>query len=71
MAEPLPPDVRRARMLERIQRNGSASVNELARDYAVSAVTVHRDLELLARDGLVAHPRWSPLGRRCHAADRE
>ena len=41
-------------MLERIQRNGSASVNELARDYAVSAVTVHRDLELLARDGLVA-----------------
>jgi DeoR/GlpR family transcriptional regulator of sugar metabolism len=54
MAESLPPDVRRARILERIQRNGSASVNELARDYAVSAVTVHRDLELLARDGLVA-----------------
>ena len=32
-------------MLERIQREGGASVAELARDYGVSAITVHRDLE--------------------------
>jgi DeoR/GlpR family transcriptional regulator of sugar metabolism len=40
-------------MLERIQRDGGASVAELARDHEVSAITVHRDLEHLAREGLV------------------
>jgi DeoR family fructose operon transcriptional repressor len=40
-------------MLERIQRDGGASVAELARNHAVSAITVHRDLEHLAREGLV------------------
>jgi DeoR/GlpR family transcriptional regulator of sugar metabolism len=49
----MPADFRRAQMLERIQRNGGASVAELARDYGVSPITVHRDLERLARDGLV------------------
>jgi DeoR/GlpR family transcriptional regulator of sugar metabolism len=39
--------------LERIQRDGGVSVAELARDHAVSAITVHRDLEQLAREGLV------------------
>ncbi|MBA3260990.1 MAG: DeoR/GlpR transcriptional regulator [Thermoleophilaceae bacterium] len=40
-------------MLERIQREGGLSVAELARSYAVSAITVHRDLEQLAGEGLV------------------
>jgi DeoR/GlpR family transcriptional regulator of sugar metabolism len=40
-------------MLERIQRDGGVSVAELARSYAVSPITVHRDLEQLAREGLV------------------
>jgi DeoR/GlpR family transcriptional regulator of sugar metabolism len=40
-------------MLERIQREGGVSVAELARSHAVSAITVHRDLELLAAEGLV------------------
>ena len=40
-------------MLERIQRDGGASVAGLARDHAVSVITVHRDLEHLAREGLV------------------
>jgi DeoR/GlpR family transcriptional regulator of sugar metabolism len=39
--------------LERIQRDGGVSVAELARDHAVSPITVHRDLEQLAREGLV------------------
>src|SRR4030095_4958037 len=38
---------------ERIQRDGGVSVAELAKDHAVSQVTVHRDLEQLAREGLV------------------
>jgi DeoR/GlpR family transcriptional regulator of sugar metabolism len=49
----VPPALRRAQILERIQREGGVSVAELARDHAVSAVTVHRDLEELAREGLV------------------
>jgi DeoR/GlpR family transcriptional regulator of sugar metabolism len=40
-------------MLERIQRDGGVSVAELARSHAVSPITVHRDLELLAAEGLV------------------
>jgi DeoR/GlpR family transcriptional regulator of sugar metabolism len=40
-------------MLERIQREGGVSVAELARSHAVSTITIHRDLELLAAEGLV------------------
>ncbi len=40
-------------MLDRIQREGGVSVAELARSHEVSAITIHRDLEHLARDGLV------------------
>jgi DeoR family fructose operon transcriptional repressor len=49
----MPPALRRARILELIQRSGGVSVGELARAHAVSPITVHRDLEQLARDGLV------------------
>lgn len=49
----VPPALRRAQILERIQRDGGGSVAELARAYAVSPITVHRDLERLAREGLV------------------
>src|SRR5215210_3506485 len=49
----VPPALRRARILERIQRDGGVSVAELARAYAVSPITVHRDLERLAGEGLV------------------
>jgi DeoR family fructose operon transcriptional repressor len=50
---PLPPGLRRARILERVQRDGSASLADLANDYSVSPVTVHRDLELLSGEGLL------------------
>jgi DeoR family fructose operon transcriptional repressor len=49
----VPPALRRAQILHRIQRDGGVSVSELVRDHAVSPVTVHRDLEELAREGLV------------------
>jgi DeoR/GlpR family transcriptional regulator of sugar metabolism len=48
-----PPALRRAHILERIQRDGGVSVAELARDLTVSSITVHRDLEQLSKDGLV------------------
>jgi DeoR/GlpR family transcriptional regulator of sugar metabolism len=53
----MPADVRRARILEAIQRTGGASVGDLAREHGVSPITVHRDLERLARDGLVERVR--------------
>ena len=53
----MPAEFRRARILERIQRDGGASVGELARDYGVSPITVHRDLDRLAQDGLVRRVR--------------
>ena len=49
----MPADIRRASILERIQRDGGASIAELARDYGVSQITVHRDLERLAREGFI------------------
>jgi DeoR/GlpR family transcriptional regulator of sugar metabolism len=49
----VPPALRRAQILERIQREGGVSVAELARAHDVSAITVHRDLEILAAEGLV------------------
>jgi DeoR family fructose operon transcriptional repressor len=58
--QPLPATVRRARILEQIQQVGGASLAELARDHAVSAITVHRDLEQLSREGLVERFHGAP-----------
>jgi DeoR/GlpR family transcriptional regulator of sugar metabolism len=49
----VPPALRRARILERIQRDGGVSIADLARDLTVSSITVHRDLEHLSKEGLV------------------
>jgi DeoR/GlpR family transcriptional regulator of sugar metabolism len=62
----MPADLRRAQIVERIQRNGGASVRELASEYGVSPITVHRDLERLAADGLIerVHGGARPAGSR-------
>jgi DeoR/GlpR family transcriptional regulator of sugar metabolism len=49
----VPGELRRGQILERIRRAGGASVAELAREHGVSQITVYRDLERLAGDGLV------------------
>jgi DeoR family fructose operon transcriptional repressor len=49
----VPPALRRAQILDRVRREGGASVAALARELDVSPITVHRDLELLAREGLL------------------
>ncbi len=54
---PLPPTIRRAQILERVQREGGASLADLASEHAVSPVTVHRDLELLSGAGLLERVR--------------
>jgi DeoR family fructose operon transcriptional repressor len=53
----LPAALRRARILERVERDGGVTVAELARDHAVSNMTAHRDLEQLASEGLVERVR--------------
>ena len=40
---------RRGRILERVERDGFASVVDLAEEFSVSPVTVHRDLEALSK----------------------
>jgi DeoR/GlpR family transcriptional regulator of sugar metabolism len=61
MAEPtaaaLPAAARRRRILEQIEREGGAQVATLARAFAVSTITIHRDLEHLAASGLVERVR--------------
>jgi DeoR/GlpR family transcriptional regulator of sugar metabolism len=54
---PLPPVLRRAQILDRVQREGGASLADLASEHAVSPVTVHRDLELLSGAGLLERVR--------------
>ena len=64
----LTPGLRRARILERVQRDGRATLAELAIDYAVSPVTVHRDLELLSAEGLVERVHGGGAGAAGDAA---
>ncbi|WP_326825394.1 DeoR/GlpR family DNA-binding transcription regulator [Streptosporangium sp. NBC_01756] len=44
---------RRQAMAERVMRQGSASVAELAEAFGISVMTVHRDLDELERQGMV------------------
>ena len=53
----MPADLRRAHVLDTIRARGEATVVELARDNGVSTMTAHRDLEALARDGLIERVR--------------
>jgi DeoR family fructose operon transcriptional repressor len=54
---PLPPVLRRARILERVERKGVASISELASELSVSSTTIHRDLELLSAEGRLERVR--------------
>jgi len=45
--------LRRSSIMDRIRRDGAAAVGELAHDLDVSPATIHRDLRMLAEEGLV------------------
>lgn len=53
MSEQLPAELRRLQILAKVRLNGGAPISDLAREYAVSPVTVHRDLQGLAHEGLI------------------
>lgn len=48
------PNLRREKILELLKEDGSAKVNELAKLFKVTEVTVRQDLEKLEKDGLVS-----------------
>jgi DeoR/GlpR family transcriptional regulator of sugar metabolism len=49
--------MRRAQILQRIKEDGSVTIGQLARLHDISNMTAHRDLEQLAREGLVERVR--------------
>ncbi len=53
----MPADRRRAQILELIRRSGGASIQELAASCAVAPITIHRDLDRLAGEGLIKRVR--------------
>ncbi len=57
VTSPAVPDSRRSEMLAFIAGAGTASVAELAREFNVSPVTVHRDLQHLAERGAIQRVR--------------
>jgi Transcriptional regulators of sugar metabolism len=63
--------LRQSDILEHIERQGGASVSELAGAYGVSPITIHRDLEQLAVDGLVVRVRGGAQAVSRARPDRE
>lgn len=55
--QPTPASLRRDRILERVRREGGLSVAALVHDHGVSTMTAHRDLQLLAAEGLIERVR--------------
>ena len=68
---------RRTSIMERIRSDGSVAVGDLARELAVSPATIHRDLRILAEEGLVERvhggarlPRAEPGARSAWSSRR-
>ena len=53
----MPADVRRSQILDLVRRQGGASVQDLAANCNVAPITIHRDLDHLAREGLIKRVR--------------
>lgn len=62
---------RRDALLDAVQRHGSASITELASEFGVSSMTVRRDIELLAEEGLVVKVRGGVTAARTLPAQHE
>ena len=45
------PEQRRAQILEWLNERGSLTIDEMARRFGVSTMTIHRDIDRLAREG--------------------
>lgn len=61
----LSPESRRNRILQSLERQGELSIEELSAEFAVSGMTIRRDLQELVDDGRVirTHGGAAPAGR--------
>ena len=57
MLEGLTAPVRRSELVRYVKKHNIAKVDDLAERFAVSAMTIHRDLDFLARDGVLERIR--------------
>src|SRR5690348_14340310 len=60
---PLGPDGRQAAIVDLVLRHGSVSAQELAETFAVSVMTIHRDLDELQRQGVLRKSRGVATAR--------
>ncbi|MBP6015310.1 MAG: DeoR/GlpR transcriptional regulator [Candidatus Promineofilum sp.] len=68
MSENLP-QMRRDKIVEWLAQAGTLSIEQLARQLAVSTMTIHRDLDRLAADGLARKVRGGVVAVDNDAAD--
>lgn len=66
----LTPEARRVQLLHYVAEKGTAKVEELAERFAVSGMTVHRDLDVLAREGLLERIRGGARALPPHFSER-
>ena len=57
MMDEILPEQRRAQILEWLNERGSLTIDELARQFGVSSMTIHRDIDRLEKDGLARKVR--------------
>ena len=68
---PLGPEGRQAAIIDLVLRHGSVSAQELAETFAVSVMTIHRDLDELQRQGVLRKSRgcsWTTRRRCCRCS---
>ena len=67
----LTPENRRVELLRYVEEHSTARVEELAERFVVSAMTVHRDLDVLAGEGLLERIRGGARAIPRHFSERD
>lgn len=70
-AQGLPPEARREQITGHVNKSRSARVEELAEIFAVSAMTIHRDLDVLAKEGRLQRIRGGARAITARLAERD
>ncbi|WP_347038733.1 DeoR family transcriptional regulator [Glutamicibacter halophytocola] len=66
-----PPETRREEITGHVNKSRSCRVEELAEIFGVSAMTIHRDLEQLAKEGRVERIRGGARAITARLAERD
>jgi len=71
LAQGLPPEARREQITGHVNKARSCRVEELAEIFAVSAMTIHRDLDVLAKEGRLQRIRGGARAITARLAERD